>query len=132
MEGHIKSPLQLLAAESTLGVLPLASDIDGASARSVLLKKHPQAQAVHPPSVISQSTTLPPCHPVVFDHIYGSLIRAIVLQLDGAAGPSGLDSSAGKRLYTYFYSDSTKLSQFNALAALHGGSVLGLHVLWFC
>ena len=68
----------------------------------------------------------------MFDHIYGSMIRAIVLQLDGAAGPSGLDSSAWKQLYTYFYSESTELLQFNVLAALHGGSVLGLHVLQFC
>ena len=53
MEGHIKSALRLLAADTTVGVLPLASDIDVVSVRSVLLKKHPQAQAAHPPSVIS-------------------------------------------------------------------------------
>ena len=107
----------------------MASDIDGVSVRSVLLKKHPPAQTVHPPSVISQLTTLLPCHPVVFDHIYGSLIHAIVLQLDGAAG---LDSSAWKRLCTYFCSDYIELLQFNALAAIHGGSILGLYVLRFC
>ena len=38
----------------------------------------------------------------MFDHIDGSLICTIVLQLDGAAGPSGLDSR--KQLCTYFLS----------------------------
>ena len=94
MEGHVKSALQLLSTENTGGVLPLDSDIDGTSVRSILLKKHPPAQPVHPPSVISKSSsTLPPFHPIVFDNIKWSLIHSIVLQLVGAAGPSGLDSS---------------------------------------
>ena len=42
IEGHIKSALRLLAADTTGGVLLLDSDIDGVSVQSVLLKKHPQ------------------------------------------------------------------------------------------
>ena len=125
MEGHVKSALQLLSAENTGGVLPLDTDSDGASVRSILLKKHPPAQSVHPPSVISKSSsTLPPFHPIVFDNINGSLIRSIVLQLDGAAGPSGLDLSAWKRLCTYFHSDSNELC--NALAVASRQLCLGL------
>jgi len=64
------------------------------------------------------SLPLPPCHPVAFDHIDGSLIRTIVLQLDGAAGPSGLDSSARKQLCTFFLVSCVMLVGCYFMAAL--------------
>ena len=48
-------------------------------------------------------------HPILFDQIDGSLIRSTVQKMDGAAGPSGLDTSCWKRLCTAFKNYSTDL-----------------------
>ena len=48
-------------------------------------------------------------HPVIFDQFDGSLICSTLMKMDGAAGPSGLDTSCWKRLCTAFRSYSTDL-----------------------
>ena len=61
--------------------------------RDVLFKKHPD------PALVSLAhcllTETPPLdhepHSVNFEQISGVLIRRMILQMDGAAGPSGLD-----------------------------------------
>ena len=55
-------------------------------------------------------TTLEP-HPVIFDVIDGQLIRSMMLKMDGAAGPSGLDATAWKRMCTSFKTASVDLSE---------------------
>ena len=62
-------------------------------------------------------------HPVLFDKIDGLLIRSTVLRMDGAAGPSGLDAAAWKRMCTSFKSASTDLCKaLAAIASLLRGS----------
>ena len=48
-------------------------------------------------------------HPVLFDQIDGTLIHSIVQKMDGAAGPSGLDTACWRRLCTAFNNFSTDL-----------------------
>ena len=45
-------------------------------------------------------------HPVIFERITGSLIRTMVLRTEGAAGQSGMDAQAWRRLCTSFKDDS--------------------------
>ena len=50
-------------------------------------------------------------HFVIFDHLDGALIRRIVLTMDSAAGPSGLDTSHWKCLCTSFSASSDDLCE---------------------
>ena len=71
-----------------------------------LMLKHPAPGPVSPQYVMLPSTPPPDHDPhfVLFDQLDGSLVRRVVLSMDGAAGPSGLDSSAWKRLCSSFSS----------------------------
>jgi len=55
---------------------------------------------------------------VLFDRIDGDAIQSTALKTDGAAGPSGLDAAAWRRLCTSFKSSSSELC--DALAAAGG------------
>ena len=55
-------------------------------------------------------TTEPPTvHPVVFEAIDATTIKAAALCTDGAAGPSGIDPRGWRRLYASFHSASAHL-----------------------
>ena len=43
----------------------------------------------------SNTTTLQSCHPVIFDHLDGDLIRCTAVHIEGSAGPSGVDPLGG-------------------------------------
>ena len=60
-------------------------------------------------SIIELDTPPIEPHSVLFEAIDGQLIRNTVLRVDGAAGPSGLDAAAWKRLCTSFKSASVNL-----------------------
>lgn len=70
--------------------------------RDVLSKKHPPKQAPSLSTLIEPNTPPPEPHPVMLAAIDGQLIRNTVLKMDGAAGPSGLDAAAWKRICTSF------------------------------
>ena len=72
------------------------------SVKEVLLKKHPPSQPPKPSTIVSPSISSPPFHPVVFEGPDRVLIRLTILRMDGAAGPSGLDVAAWKKLCTSF------------------------------
>ena len=55
-------------------------------------------------------------HPIYFYCITGSLIRSVVLHIDGAAGPSNLDAHGWCHLCTSYHSASADIC--NALASL--------------
>ena len=59
----------------------------------------------------------PDCHPVVFESIDVALIRSTSLNTHGAAGPSGLDAYAWRRLCTSFKTASHSLCESLALSA---------------
>ena len=50
-------------------------------------------------------------HPVIFERVDAVLIRSIALRTTGAAGPSGLDAHAWRRLCTTFKASSSYLCQ---------------------
>ncbi len=54
-------------------------------------------------------------HPKIFEEINVTMMRNTVLRMDSAAGPSGLDAVAWKRLCTSFKGASLDLCE--ALAA---------------
>ena len=62
------------------------------------------------------SVSVPPPHPIVFDQLDAICIRRAVLKTSGAAGPSGLDAAAWRRICTSSQRASSDLC--NALSAV--------------
>jgi len=97
------------------GILPLDKVVDGdtlETVRHVLLKKHPPKQPPRLSSLIEPDSPPPPePHPVMFEVIDGQLICSTVLLMDVAAGPSGLDAAAWKRMCTSFRMASADLCE---------------------
>ena len=58
----------------------------------------------------------PETHPILFELLTGSLIRACALRTQGGAGPSGVDAAGWRRLLTGFHRDSVDLCE--AVAAM--------------
>ena len=106
--------LDLLANCGKGGVLCLdqpanPNDPDSKTIREALASKHPTS---HPASPNSSLLGPPPkVHPVVFDSINAHLIRSTALRTSGAAGPSGLDAHAWRRMCTAFKAASKSLCQ---------------------
>ena len=72
--------------------------------REILSKKHPPAQPPRQSFLVSSDAPTIELHPILFEKIDGPTIRSTALQTDGAAGPSGLDAAAWKRMSTSFKS----------------------------
>ncbi|KAL5497366.1 hypothetical protein EMCRGX_G013831 [Ephydatia muelleri] len=113
MLGKVKSALQLLTESSKGGVMLLdATLLEGSSKRTVrdaLLEKHPA------PSAITHSAPNPDSHvphPVLFYAIDGPFVRSVVLKMDSAAGPSGLDA-------TYVHAHSNSFCDSIAILTRH-------------
>ncbi len=106
---NLKAAMRLITEQNDGGGLPLDSiQPDGRTVKDHLLDKHPPGTPA-PLSAISYRSPVIEPHPVAFDQIHGSLIRSIVQQMDGSAGPSGLDAYAWKRLCSSFHSASDEL-----------------------
>ena len=87
------------------------------SVRDVLLEKHPDAQPINPDAVSPPSSdTFSMSHPILFETINGHAIKSAALRVKGAAGPSGLDSCAWRRMCTAFKKTSDQLC--NAIASV--------------
>ena len=86
-----------------------------------LLDKHPQGAPATPSAISEQTPAIEP-HSVVFDQIDGSMIRSIIQQMDGSAGPSGLDAHAWKCLCSSFHNASDDLCRSVAKLARKLGS----------
>ena len=82
----------------------------------ILKLKHPEGKPVMASALdsVENSVSTDEPHPVIFERITGSLIRTMVLRTGGAAGPSGMDAQAWRRLCTSFKDDSASLC--NSLA----------------
>ena len=113
MEGKVKKATNLLTENTSGGPMKINDDI-----KAQLLEKHPSRR---PPEV----DTILPCdqnaadkfHPIIFEEIDAQCIQKTVLQMDGAAGPSGLDTAAWKRLCSSFGESSNDLCKAIASVA---------------
>ena len=120
-QGKVKAALRLLDSQKKGGVLLLNDTIQSNSrqqtVREVLLEKHPAGQPVHPDTLLQSYTTASDVHPVLFDRIYGELIRHFALRTEGSAGPSGVDSHGWRRMCTSFKKASLELYSSVAMVA---------------
>ena len=122
-EGKTHAALRLLTCGGRSGkVLPLdthpmhGDNPMGKTVREELAGKHPAARPVSKDVLLPQlptSTT----HPVLFESITASSIKAAAMHIKGAAGPSGLDSMAWQRLCCSFKGASTELCTSLAMVA---------------
>ncbi len=86
-----------------------SSGANNLSVKNILVSKHPVGQPAEAESILQGSP--PEIHPIVFDNIDAHLIRSTALKTKGAAGPSGLDACAWRRLCTSFRTASSSLCQ---------------------
>ena len=119
-KGKTHAALDLLTNSGKGGVLHLDQPVNpnesnSKSVREVIWNKHPPAQT----GFFDPSLQGPPpeIHPVIFDSIDASFIRSTALRTSGAAGPSGLDAHAWRRLCTAFKTASNSLCQSLAAVA---------------
>ena len=107
MEGKMRAALRLLSQDNSNGPLPLDSQVEeNGTPKTVreILSDTQQQQTIEP-------------HPIIFEKIDGQLIRSMALRTDGAAGPSGMDAAAWKRLCSSFKTASTELCDALAVTA---------------
>ena len=109
MSGKVTDALRLLSSECVGRVLPFDSDV-----MDSLIRKYPKK---HPfvSSTLVDDLADPP-HFTLFDQLDTVRVRCVALKLHGAAGPSGLDASAWRRMCTSFQTVSDDL--YDALSAV--------------
>lgn len=140
MEGKVRAALRLITDDSTGQPLCLDTEIESQSSkesvRDILQKKHPPRQPLREQALVDINIPCLDPHPIIFVKLDGQLIRSTVLKMDGAAGPSGLDAAAWKRICTSFKSTSTELCDSLAAVARRLGTTLvdprGLSALVAC
>ena len=120
-QGKTKAALNMLSGDGKSGILNLNEHITvgdkTTTVRQILKDKHPPAQGADQSLVILQHDFNTNIHPVVFERIDSSLVRRSALNCKGAAGPSGLDAYAWRRLCTSFGKTSDNLCHSLALMA---------------
>ena len=107
--GNLKAAMRLITEQNDYGCLQLDNiQPDGRTVKDHLLGKHPPRTPASPLAISDQSPAIEP-HSIVFDQIDGTLIRSISQQMDGSAGPSGLDAHAWKGMCSSFHNASDEL-----------------------
>ena len=110
-KGKTHAALDLLSNSGKGGLLHLdaksSEDDPSTTVRDILVNKHPPGKPAVAASCLQ--STFPKVHPILFDAIDAPLIPKIALRTKGAAGPSGLDAYAWRRLCTAFKSASSSL-----------------------
>ena len=94
MGGKVRAALRLLMDNDSGGPLSLDNIFDNKSVREILLEKHPNGNPMDSSAITLPEFPTQEPHPVIFDQITGSLIRSVAFQMEGAAGPSNVDSYA--------------------------------------
>ena len=121
LQGKVKAALRILSADSRGRVLDLdeslslcSRDGERLSVRDILKAKHPSGQPIVSDALVTSEP--PPVHPVIYEKITGSTIRAASLHCQGSAGPSGLDAASWKRMCSLYHGSSHQLC--NTIAAV--------------
>lgn len=119
MLGKVKLTLRLLTENGKGGAMALDATLsEGSSKRTVhdvLLEKHPVPSTVTHSAILAPNPDLYVPYPVLFEANDGPFIRSVVLKMDIAAGPSGLDAAGWKHLCTSFHAHSNSLCDSIAL-----------------
>ena len=115
--GKIHSAIRYVSGESSNGVLGIDQPVPGSgkTVRDILLEKHPEP--VIPPAQALMDCEPLSVNPILFERLTPELIKNIGRRAQGAAGPSGLDAEAWKRMLTCFKQSSNRLCTALALAA---------------
>ena len=119
MIGKVNAALQLLSRKTTGSVLNIDKLISSGSNQQTVLETLKQ---LHPPAAIANEECLlnepmpnaRPYDPIIFDNLDGNQIKCAALKCKGAAGPTGTDAHAWRRLCSSFKQASNDLC--NALA----------------
>ena len=121
--GKVSAALKFIAEDSRGGVLSLDSQVPcnggttSKSVRDILAEKHPPGRMAATDTLLDSGRSDPPCYdPILFEQLTGDLIKWAALHTHGAAGPSGVDAYAWRRLCSSFGSASVTLC--NSLAAV--------------
>ena len=112
LEGNVRAALRFLSDNHSGRVLSLDECVDESgqrTAREVLGDKHPAARELQAAALLTTSDDPPSVHPVYFERITGSSIRAAAMRIQGAAGPSGVDATGWRRICTAFHRESADL-----------------------
>ena len=100
-KGKLGAALDLVTNREKGGVLKPEDVVDGKSVKFILLDKHPKKQPVNVDVLLSSvDGNLSGSYSVLFEAIDASAIRRAVLNTSCAAGLSGLDAYAWRRLCT--------------------------------
>ena len=123
LQGKVHSALRYLSCHSSSGVLNLDAQVPVRSSNGdtvmttvheALLDKHPLGKPPDPSTLLGSPPST--VNPILFDGLNADAIRSASLRTTGAAGPSGLDAIAWRRLCCVFKSASVTLC--SALAAV--------------
>jgi len=128
-EGKVSMAIRLLSADSKGGVLSLDSMIPCGkdsfgepilrTARDILLEKHPKGRPANPSTLLDSSNNTPRHDPILFECLTGDIIKWASLHTRGAAGPSGVDAYAWRRMCTSFKEASAALCKALASVSRH-------------
>ena len=91
-EGKVNQATRLLNGNAKSGILDLTTET-----MKAIEEKHPRGREADPDALLNGPEDQP-VHAVVFDDIDASSIRTAAQRMNGAAGPSGLDSYGWKKL----------------------------------
>ena len=116
-QGKVKSALRYISSDSSGGVLGLNDIIPQTgemTTRDVLKLKHPPGQPANTDSMLDDEPV--PVNPIIYSDLDADCIRKAAMNTQGAAGLSGLDAYAWRRLCSSFKLASNDLC--DALAAV--------------
>ena len=128
LQGRVSSAMRLISDVPGGGLLDLDEEVTESNiareeypavsktVREVLKEKHPAATNVNRDYLLAETDGPPAPHPVMFDCLTGSSIKAAALRTFGGAGPSGVDAAGWRRLCCSFHKESKSLCE--ALAAV--------------
>ena len=123
IQGKVQNALRFISRNTSGGVLKLDDlileplrngETELHSNRDILLDKHPLGKA--PAACFLLIDDPEPINPIMFDSLDADAVHQAALHTNGAAGPSGLDAHAWRRLCSFFKSASHNLC--SALASV--------------
>ena len=122
--GKTHSAARMVYSGASGGVLALDDVADpstGKTVREVLSEKHPPPAAASSDALLDDGAPTnvdTPFNPIIFAKLTADLVKTVSRSMSGAAGPSGLDADAWKRMLTCFDKASNSLCLALAGAAV--------------